>query len=91
MDPETLVPTDKLDPLAAAWVKSVCGEDIETVTELLESKEWGKVKEKIDEGIGKANEVAVSNVAKVKKWKLMKKDFSVDGIYNILYVINTLH
>ena len=30
-------------------------------------------------GIEEANEVAVSNVAKVKKWRLIEKEFSVDG------------
>jgi len=79
VDPQTMAPTDKLDPLAAAWVKSVCGEEVGTVAELLESKGWGKVKEKIDEGIEKANEEAVSNVARVKNWKLLSKEFSVDG------------
>ena len=74
-----MAPTDKLDPLAAAWVKSVCGEEVGTVAELLESEGWGKVKEKIDEGIEKANEEAVSNVARVKNWKLLSKEFSVDG------------
>ena len=78
-DPHTLVPTDKLEPMAAAWVKFVCGEEIGTVDELVGSEGWEQVKEKIGEGIEKANEKAVSNVARVKDWKLIKKEFSVDG------------
>ena len=74
-----MAPTDKLEPLAAAWVKSVCGEEIGTVSELVDSKGWEKVKNEIDAGIERANEKAVSNVARVKKWKLLMKEFSVDG------------
>ena len=79
IEPKTLVPTDKLEPTAAAWVESVCGEEIETVAELVGSEGWEQVKEKIGEGIEKANKKAVSNVARVKDWKLIKKEFSVDG------------
>eukprot|EP00090_Calanus_glacialis_P035966 TRINITY_DN61364_c0_g1_i1.p1 TRINITY_DN61364_c0_g1~~TRINITY_DN61364_c0_g1_i1.p1 ORF type:complete len:121 (+),score=32.30 TRINITY_DN61364_c0_g1_i1:56-364(+) len=74
-----MAPTDKLEPLAAAWVKSVCGEEIGTVSELVASNGWEKVKNEIDAGIERANEKAVSNVARVKKWKLIEKEFSVDG------------
>jgi long-chain-fatty-acid--CoA ligase ACSBG len=74
-----MAPTDKLEPLASDWVESVSGEKILTVAELVGSKGWGKVKEEIDAGIQRANEKAVSNVAKVKKWKLIEKEFSVDG------------
>ena len=74
-----MAPTDKLEPLAADWVTSVCGEDISTLTELLGGKGWGKVKEEIDAGVERANGKAVYNVARVKKWKLIEKEFSVDG------------
>ena len=79
VDPQTMAPTEKLEPLAAAWVKFVCGEEPSTVSELLESKGWDKVEKAIDAGIERANEKAVSNVARVKKWKLLTKEFSIDG------------
>lgn len=79
IDPHTMAPTDKLEPLAADWVTSICGEDISTLTELMGGKGWEKVKEEIDAGVERANEKAVSNVARVKKWKLIEKEFSVDG------------
>ena len=44
--PKTLVPTDKLEPKAAAWVESVGGEAIGTVEELVGSERWEQVKEK---------------------------------------------
>ena len=74
-----MAPTEKLEPLAAAWVKSLCGEEITTVSELVSSEGWEVVKKEIDKGVERANERAVSNVAKVKKWTLLMKEFSVDG------------
>ena len=74
-----MTPTDTLEPLAAAWVKEVTGEEIWTVSALASSKHWKKVEKAIDEGIKSANDNAVSNVAKVKKWRLIVKEFSVDG------------
>ena len=79
IDPATMTPTEKLEPLAAAWVKSMCGEEITTVSELVSSEGWEVVKKEIDKGVERANERAVSNVAKVKKWTLLMKEFSVDG------------
>jgi len=79
VDPQTMAPTDKLEHLTTDWVESLCGDKPSTITELLESTGWEKVKEAIDEGIEIANEKSISNVAKVKKWKLLKKEFSVDG------------
>ena len=49
------------------------------MSELVASEGWEKVKDEIDAGIERANEKAVSNVARVKKWKLLMKEFSVDG------------
>ena len=74
-----MAPTDKLEPLASDWVESVCGGKICTVSELVGSKKWKFFKEEIDAGIQRANEKAVSNVARVKKWILIEKEFSDDG------------
>ena len=72
-------PTEKLEKQTAAWVRAVCGRDIETLTELLSSPDWPKVEAAIEAGIEEANSRAVSNVARIKKWKVLSKDFSVDG------------
>jgi len=79
LDMTTLTPTENLEPRAVAWLKSVCGAEIKTVTALLESPHWGQIAEAIQEGIERANSRAVSNVAKIKRWKLLSKDFSVHG------------
>ena len=79
IDLQTMKPTEKLEKQTAAWVKAVCGRDIETVTELLASQDWGKVEAAITAGIEEANSRAVSNVARIKKWKVLSKDFSVDS------------
>ena len=72
-------PTEKLEKQTAAWVRAVCGRDIQTVTELLSSQAWPQVEAGIDRGIEEANSRAISNVARIKKWKVLRKDFSVDG------------
>ena len=79
MDMTTLTPTDNLEARAVAWLKSLCGEEIKTVTELVGSSHWKMIAEAIDQGIERANDRAVSNVAKIKRWRLLSKDFSVHG------------
>ena len=79
MDLTTLTPTENLEPRAVTWVKKVTGQDISTVSELMNSQYWEIVVKAIDEGIEKANDKAVSNVARIKKWKILKKDFSIAG------------
>ena len=79
IDLQTMKPTEKLEKQTAAWVRAVCGRDIETVTELLASPDWSKVEAAITAGIEEANSRAVSNVARIKKWKVLSKDFSVDS------------
>ena len=68
-DMTTLTPTDILEPRA----------EIGTVTDLLDSPRWRQIAGAIDEGIERANERAVSNVAKIKRWTLLSRDFSVHG------------
>ena len=79
LDMTTLTPTDTLEPRAVAWLRSLCGTDIRTVSELLQSPNWPEISAAMDAGIERANINAVSNVAKIKKWKLLSKDFSVNG------------
>ena len=79
LDMTTLTPTDTLEPRAVAWLRSLCGTNIRTVSELLQSPNWPEISAAMDAGIERANINAVSNVAKIKKWKLLSKDFSVNG------------
>lgn len=79
MDPLTMSPTNKLDPQTVAWIKSVGGGEPSTTNELLESPDWAKVEAAIQAGMERANQNAISNVARVKKWIVLPRDFSVDG------------
>ena len=62
-----------------AWIKSVCGQDFETISSLMASEKWTGVEAAVQAGIEKANAKAVSNVARIKKFRILKNDFSVDG------------
>jgi len=79
MDMTTLKPTENLEPRAVKWIRSICGHEYKTVSELMSSEHWSFIEAAIDDGIQAANSKAVSNVAKIKKWKVLKKDFSIDG------------
>ena len=68
-------PLDNLLPDAVNLCKSV-GSDATTVSEALQDK---KVLIAIQAGIDKANEKAVSRAAKVQKWSILPKDFSLPG------------
>lgn len=50
--------------------------EVTTVEEAVNDKVWGAY---IREGIKRANEQAISNAAKVRKFAILCKDFSVDG------------
>ena len=68
-------PLDNLLPDAVNWCKSL-GCNATTVSEALQDK---KVLLGIQAGIDKANEKAVSRAAKVQKWSILPKDFSLPG------------
>ena len=79
MDLQTQKPTERLEQQTRAWIKSVCGHDFETVSSLMGSGDWAKVEAALLAGIERANTKAVSNVARIKKFRVLKTDFSVDG------------
>lgn len=49
--------------------------NVKTVEEAIEDDVWKKY---LNEGVAKANEEAISSAAKVKKFRMMTKDFSVE-------------
>ena len=55
------------------------GGEPKTVSDVLASEHWPKIKEAIEAGFEKANENAISNVARIKKWRILSKEFSVSG------------
>jgi len=79
VDPVTMIPTNILDPRAAAWIASLGGGHRPTIQELLASPSWSVVEAAIQAGVEKANTRAISNVAKVKRFTVLPKEFSVDG------------
>lgn len=50
--------------------------EVTTAQEAAKDEKWQKY---LEDGISKANEDAISNAAKVKKYRLLTSDFSVDG------------
>lgn len=47
--------------------------------DLLSSPDWPVVEAAIQAGVERANSRAVSNVANIKKWTVLPREFSVDG------------
>jgi len=83
-DPETLAPTNQLDSRALTWLQSLgSGVTIPeaglSTEELKSSSFWPLVEIAIQAGIERANQRAISNVATIKKWTLLTREFSVDG------------
>jgi len=83
-DPETLAPTKQLDSRAIGWLQSLGSEviiskDGLSTEELQSSSFWPLVEAAIQAGIDRANQRAISNVATIKKWTLLTREFSVDG------------
>ena len=76
---ETMQPTDNLEKVTRDWVKVVTGKEHSAISTLMSSSDWSKVEAAIEAGIEEANTMAVSNVARIKKFKVLAKDFSVDG------------
>ncbi|XP_036354981.1 long-chain-fatty-acid--CoA ligase ACSBG2 isoform X4 [Octopus sinensis] len=77
INPDTLEPTDKLTTLAASWCRSI-GSNTTTVSEIVNNKDENVMKA-IQNAIDKANLKAVSRAAKVQKWSILLKDFSIPG------------
>lgn len=74
---ETLEPTNLLSEAAKSWCRMI-GSDVQTVEDIIENMD-GKVLEAIQEGMDKANKVAVSNAQKIQKWMILPRDFSLPG------------
>ena len=79
VDLQTQKPTENLEPRTIKWVQSICGTEYSTISSLMSSPDWKKIHKAIEDGIEKANAQAISNVARVKKFKILTNDFSVDG------------
>ena len=67
-------PTDYLDPFAVDWCKSI-GSNATKVSEILSGPD-GNVLNAIQDGIDKANKIAISRAACVQKWTILPVDLS---------------
>ena len=79
VDPATLLPTAHLDPRALDWLAGLDVRGCTTVQDLLASPAWHEVEAAIQAGLDRANAKAISNVARVRRWTVVGKEFSVDG------------
>ena len=80
MDMATLTPTERLEARAVSWLAREAGvTGVRTVSELLENEAWPGVEAAITRGMEEANSRAVSNVARIRRWSVLRRDFSIDG------------
>ena len=80
MDMATLTPTERLEARAMSWLAREAGvTGVRTVSELLENEAWPEVEAAITRGMEEANSRAVSNVARIRRWSVLRRDFSIDG------------
>ena len=77
VDPNTGEPTGNLTREAKDWCQSI-GSTATTVADVIEKKD-AIVLRGIQDGIDKANEKSVSRAAKIQKWSIIPKDFSIPG------------
>ena len=77
IDPNTGEPTGNLTQEARDWCQSI-GSTSTTVVDVIEKKD-AIVLKGIQNGIDKANEKSVSRAAKIQKWSIIPKDFSIPG------------
>ncbi|KAK3098973.1 hypothetical protein FSP39_024869 [Pinctada imbricata] len=77
VNPDTGDPMDDLMQSAIDWCKEQ-GSQSTKVSQILDNKD-SVVLKAIQTGIDKANEKAVSRAAKIQKWSLLPRDFSIPG------------
>lgn len=76
MDRETGAPLDDLTHESLTWVKSL-GVEHKTLSEILKAGPCPKVWKSIEDGIKRANKLAISNAQKVQKFTILPHDFSI--------------
>ncbi|XP_071117767.1 long-chain-fatty-acid--CoA ligase ACSBG2-like isoform X2 [Haliotis cracherodii] len=77
VDPDTMEPLNQLTSPAMEWCRAE-GSTATTVSDILDRPDTAVLKA-IQAGIDKANSQAVSRAAKIQKWSILPKDFSIPG------------
>ncbi|XP_067665724.1 long-chain-fatty-acid--CoA ligase ACSBG2-like isoform X2 [Haliotis asinina] len=77
IDPETMEPYPQLTSQALEWCREQ-GSTATTVSDILDKPDTAVLKA-VQAGIDKANSRAVSRAAKIQKWSILPKDFSIPG------------
>ncbi|XP_046571351.1 long-chain-fatty-acid--CoA ligase ACSBG2-like isoform X3 [Haliotis rubra] len=77
VDPDTLEPQVQLTAPAMEWCRAQ-GSTATTVSDILDRPDTAVLKA-VQAGIDKANSRAVSRAAKIQKWSILPKDFSIPG------------
>lgn len=77
VDPDSMIPEDKLTPASIAWCRSV-GSKATTLSEILRGHD-GAALRGLQAGIDRANVQAVSRAQKIQKWSILPIDFSIPG------------
>ena len=75
-------PTQELAQAAADWCREIGAENCKTIDDVLRtksSKDSAKIVRAIQQGIDRVNERATSNAQRIRKWIMLKTDFSLPG------------
>ncbi|XP_052099586.1 long-chain-fatty-acid--CoA ligase ACSBG2-like isoform X2 [Mytilus californianus] len=77
INPDTAEPSNNLTTDCKDWCKSI-GSEATTVEDIIDKKD-AVVLKAIQDGIDRANAKSVSRAAKVQKWSIIPRDFSIPG------------
>ena len=83
VDPQTLLPTDKLNPGATSWCKEVLGEsaasNVKSVSDFIKGQHSDQLRAAIQKAIDEYNQTAETQVHRVKKFCILPNEFSMQG------------
>lgn len=78
INPDTMLPTNRLSQSALNWCRTVAGSSAVTVEDILNGPDHS-IMTHIQVGIDAVNMKSVSRAQKIQKWMILPEDFSVQG------------
>ena len=82
-DPQTMLPTEILDPGAVSWCKDVLGEtegsQVKSISDFLSGPHSERLRAGIQKGLDEYNREAETQVHQVKKFCILPSEFSFQG------------